>query len=139
MTRIEKTMRNWLLVTGAGYAAGALDIVARPRAAVVTLNSATANVAGGRRIAPEEPPGLYNSLAAAYMATIAALSLTASRDPSANRNLIPPLLVAKGASASALAYRYLRSRRPGFLAAAALDAALLGVTAGLYTNLDHSL
>jgi hypothetical protein len=131
MTRIEKILRGWLLLTGAGYAAGALDILARPRAAVATLNSL-----GGRRIAPEEPPGLHNSLAAAYMATIASLSLTASRDPSGNRNLIPPLLVAKGASSGALAYRYLRSRRPGFAAAAALDAALLGVTAGLYTNLD---
>lgn len=131
MSRTERLLRQWLLATGTGYAVGAVDFVARPRAAVASLNTV-----GGEPVAPEEPPGLYNALAFAYMSTIAALALAAAQDPRANRKLIVPLLVAKASSSSALLYRYLRSRRRGFAAGAALDALLFGVTAGLYASLD---
>ena len=80
---------------------------------------------------PDEEPGLYNALASAYMATIAALALTASRDPARNRNLIPPLLVAKATSSAGLLFRYFKTRRRGYALSAALDALLFGVTAGL--------
>jgi hypothetical protein len=129
MAEKDRALKRWLLVTGVGYAAGAIDFVLRPRAATGTLNQV-----GGQPIAPEEPPGLYNALAASYMATIAALALTAAEDPDANRNLIPPLLVAKAASSAALLYRYVRTRRRGFAGRAALDALLLGITGGLYAG-----
>jgi hypothetical protein len=85
----------------------------------------------------EEPPGMYNALASAYMATIAALSLSAAAEPAGRRALIPPLLVAKATSTGAFLHRFARTRRVGFALAAGLDALLLGVTAGLYAALDR--
>jgi hypothetical protein len=128
-------MRVWLLATGTIYALGAVDFIARPRAATSSLNS----FAGGpdNEIEPENPPGVYNSLAAAYMATIAALALTASKDPETQRALIPPLLVAKAGSSAALFYRYAQTRKTGFAVAAGLDAFLFGATAGLLAALDR--
>lgn len=130
MSAPERRLARWLTVTGVAYASGAVDFVARPKAATRSLSKA------GGDVLDDEEPGLYNALAAAYMATIAALALTAARDPDERRALIPPLLVAKAASSGALLYRYLRTRRRGFAVGAALDAALLGVTAGLYNALD---
>lgn len=130
MTASEKRLARWLAVTGAVYAAGAIDYTARPAAATRTLNQA-----GGSPL-PDEEPGLYNALASAYMATIAALALAASRDPAANRNLIAPLLVAKVSSSAGLLLRYFRTRRRGYALSAALDAFLFGVTAGLAASLD---
>jgi hypothetical protein len=127
----EKRLRAWLRGTGAIYALGAVDFVARPRAATTSLSHY-----GGDEIEPEEPPGLYNSLAAAYMATIAALALSAARDPDGRRALIPPLLIAKATSSSLMLYRFTKTRKRGFALGAALDAFLFGVTAGLYSNLD---
>ena len=127
----EKHLARWLTVTGAVYVAGAIDFVARPKAATRSLN-----MSGGAPLEDEEP-GLYHALASAYMATIAALALSAGRDPSARRALIPPLLVAKAASSGAMLYRYARTRRRGFAIGAALDAALLGITAGFYNALDR--
>ena len=112
------------------YALGAADYVARPRAAITSLNSL-----GGEPIEPESR-GLYNSLAGAYMATIAALALSAAGDPEDRAVLVPPLLVAKAASAGFLLVQYLETRRRGFAVAAGLDAVLFGVTAGLYSALD---
>jgi hypothetical protein len=126
----QRSLARWLTVTGVAYAAGALDFVARPSAATRSLSTA-----GGESLDDEEP-GLYNSLASAYMATIASLALTAARDPDERRMLIPPLLVAKAVSSGALLYRFVRTRKRGFAIGAALDAALLGVTAGLYNALD---
>ena len=131
MDRTEKRLGRWLAVTGAIYALGAVDFLARPGAAIKSLEQL-----GGDEMDPEEP-GLYNSLASAYMATIAALALGASRDPSARRELIPPLLVAKAGSASALLYRYLMTRKKGFAVGAGLDAVLFGITAGLYAALEE--
>ncbi|HVF53954.1 MAG TPA: hypothetical protein VNC78_10190 [Actinomycetota bacterium] len=130
MSKLEKLLKAWLLSTGLVYAAGALDFVVRPRAATASLN-----LAGGEPLEAESP-GLYNSLAGAYMATIAALALTAAGDPATRRNLLPPLMVGKAASSGALFYRYVRTQKRGFAAAAALDAAILGITAGLYQALD---
>ena len=127
----EKRLATWLTVTGAIYAAGALDFTARPRAATRSLNQA-----GGRPL-PDEEAGLYNALASAYMATIAALALVAARDPSEHRDLIAPLLVAKATSSAGFLLRYLKTRRRGLALAAALDAVLLGVTAGLSAGLDR--
>jgi hypothetical protein len=124
----EGNLRRWLTVTGAVYAAGCVDFLARPRAATRSLSKT-----GGAPLDDEEP-GLYSSLASAYMATIASLALTAGRDPDARRALIPPLLVAKATSSAAMLYRYARTRRRGFAAGAALDAALFGITAGLYSS-----
>lgn len=116
----------WLAVTGGAYALGAVDFLVRPRAATRSLSRS-----GGAPL-DDEPPGLYNSLATAYMATIAALALTAATAPEKRDALIPPLLVAKAASSGALLYRYVTTRRRGFAVGAALDAALLGATAGLH-------
>ena len=127
----EKQLARWLTVTGAVYAAGAVDFLARPRAATRSLN-----LSGGTPLDDEEP-GVYHALASAYMATIAALALSAGRDPVSRRALIPPLLVAKAASSGAMLYRYAHTRRRGFAIGAALDAALLGITAGLYNALDR--
>jgi hypothetical protein len=127
----ERHLARWLTTTGVVYAAGAADFLVRPRAATRSLS-----MSGGSQLDDEEP-GLYHSLACAYMATIAALALTAGRDPDAHRALIPPLLVAKATSSAAMLYRYARTRRRGFAVGAALDAALLGVTAGLYNALDR--
>lgn len=126
----ESRLARWLTVTGGVYALGSVDFVVRPRAATRSLN-----LSGGVALEDEEP-GLYNALASAYMATIAALALGAGRDPTGRRALVPPLLVAKAASSAALLYRYARTRRRGFAVGAALDAVLLGVTAGLYNALD---
>ena len=125
-------LRGWLLATGTVYALGAADFVVRPWAATRSLNRYSGN---GERI-EDEDPGFYNALAAAYMATIAALALGAGRDPQRNSAMIPPLIVAKAVSSSAFLYRYLVTRRRGYAAAAALDAALLGVTAGLYSGIE---
>lgn len=130
MSLTERRLSRWLTVTGAVYAAGAVDFIVRPWAAIKSLEKA-----GGHEMEPEEP-GVYHSLASAYMATIAALALTAARDPDEGRMLIPPLLVAKAGSASALLYRYLMTRNRGFALGAALDALLFGVTAGLYAALE---
>ena len=127
----ERRLAQWLTVTGVVYAAGSVDFIARPRAATRSLN-----MSGGARLDDEEP-GLYNALASAYMATIAALALGDGRDPAGKSALVPPLLVAKAASSGAMLYRYFRTRRRGFAIGAALDAALLGVTAGLYNALDR--
>ncbi|MEA2433599.1 MAG: hypothetical protein QOG54_1056 [Actinomycetota bacterium] len=127
----EARLRAWLRGTGAIYALGAVDFVARPKAATASLSHY-----GGDEIEPEEPPGLYNSLAAAYMATIAALALSAAQDPGERRALIPPLLVAKGVSSGLMLYRFTQTRKKGFALGAALDAFLFGVTAGLYSALD---
>ena len=130
MSTAEDRLSRWLTMTGVAYAAGAVDFVVRPQAATRSLSQA-----GGERLEDEEP-GLYHSLAVAYMATIAALALTAGRDVGARRALVPPLLVAKAASSCALLYRFVRTRRRGYAAGAALDAALFGITAGLYNALD---
>jgi hypothetical protein len=127
----ERRLARWLTVTGVVYAAGSVDFIARPRAATRSLN-----MSGGTPLEDEEP-GLYNALAGAYMATIAALALRAGRDPEGRRELVVPLLVAKAASSGAMLYRYARTRRRGFAVGAALDAVLLGVTAGLYNALDR--
>jgi hypothetical protein len=127
---IERRFKTWLWTTGGIYAVGAADFLVRPKAALRSLEQV-----GGEPL-EEEPPGLYNSLSSAYMATIAALSFRAARDPSERRDLIPPLLVAKAVSSGALLLRYFKTRNKGFAAASALDAFLLGVTAGFYANLD---
>lgn len=130
MSSQEKRLARWLALTGVIYAAGAVDFTVRPEAATRSLSGA-----GGPPL-PDEEPGVYNALASAYMATIAALALAASKDPSGRRELIPPLLVAKATSAGGFLYRYLKTRRPGYALGAAIDAALLGVTAGLFASLD---
>ena len=124
----ERRLARWLKVTGIAYATGAVDYLARPSAVTRTLSAV------GEPL-EDEPPGVYNSLAAAYMATIATLALTAAADPDERRGLIPPLLVAKATSSAALLLRYVRTRRTGFAVAAGIDAFLFGVTAGLYANI----
>jgi hypothetical protein len=128
--RLENRFKAWLRGTGAVYALGAVDYLVRPKAVGKSLEQL-----GGEPV-EEETPGLYNSLASAYMATIAALSLRAASDPSERRELIPPLLVAKAVSSGALLLRYFQTRHKGYAAASALDAFLFGVTAGFYANLD---
>ncbi len=125
MSPAERRLARWLATTGTVYALGAVDYTLRPTAATRALNQA-----GGSPL-PDEEPGLYNALASAYMATIATLALGAARDPAANGNLVPPLLVAKAASSAGLLLRYLKTRRRGYALSAALDALLFGVTAGL--------
>jgi hypothetical protein len=121
-----------LRVTGAAYVIGAVDFYARPWAATVSLNQA----AGGEPI-PHEQPGVYNALASAYMATIAALALTAARDPEEHRDLVPPLLVAKATSSAGLLVRYIQTKKRGYAVGAGVDAFLFGVTAGLYSGLKR--
>ena len=130
MKSSERRLARWLAATGVVYAAGAVDFTVRPRAATRSLSQV-----GGPPL-PDEEPGVYNALASAYMATIAALALSASQDPTGRRDLIPPLLVAKATSAGGFLYRYLKTKRPGYAVGAALDAGLLGVTAGLLASLD---
>jgi hypothetical protein len=130
MDRTQRRFARWLTLTGVIYALGAIDFTMRPKAATRSLSGA------GDPPMPDEEPGVYNALASAYMATISSLALSASRDPSGRRALIPPLLVAKATSSGGFLYRYLKTRRPGYAVGAALDAALLGVTAGLYNALD---
>ena len=126
MARSDRGLRGWLLATGAVYALGAADFLARPWSPTRSLNRY-----GGERI-EDEPGGFYNSLAGAYMATIAALALESARNPEARGDLIPPLLVAKAASSSAFLYRFAQTRRRGYAVAAGMDAFLFAVTAGLY-------
>lgn len=123
-------MRTWLASTGVIYALGGANFVARPWAATASLSKI-----GGDKM-EAEPAGFYNSLSAAYMATIAALALSASRDPQEKRALIPPLLVAKAVSSGVLGYRYLKTKKRGYAAGAALDAFLLVTTAALAAGLD---
>lgn len=130
MSTSERRFARWLTATGAAYAAGAVDFLVRPHASTRSLS-----LAGGEPLA-DEGTGLYHSLACAYMATIAALSLTAAQDPADRTDLIPPLLVAKAVSSGTLMYRFRQTGKRGFLAGAILDAVLLGVTAGLYSSLD---
>lgn len=130
MKGTERTLRGWLTVTGIVYALGAADFLVRPWAATASLSQM-----GGEKI-ETEAPGFYNSLASAYMATIAALSLSAARDPAEKRDLIPPLLVAKAVSSGTMLYRYFTTRKRGYAVGAALDAFLLGATAGLAASLD---
>lgn len=131
MSGAERRLRAWLLATGVAYGLGAIDFIARPRAAAVSLSGF------GERIEPEDPPGLFNALASAYMTTIAALSIGAAAAPGERRDLIPPLLVAKATSSATLLYRFERTRKLGFAVAAGLDALLFGVTAGLAAGLDR--
>ena len=130
MSGRDRTFRAWLIATGAVYALGAVDFIARPWAATASLSSA-----GGEKIETEEP-GLYNALASSYMATIAALSFSAARNPADKRDLIPPLLVAKAVSSATMMYRYFTTKKRGYAMGAALDAFLLGTTAGLAASLD---
>jgi hypothetical protein len=133
MARASSSLKGWLTLTGIAYAVGAIGFVLRPRDAVETLNAS-----GGEPVDHEGPPGLYNSLAGAYMATIAALALTAAGDPDERKALIPPLMVAKAASSSALLYRYAQTKKRGFAVGAAIDATILGITAGLYSAVTSS-
>ncbi len=89
MTTSQRRFARWLTATGAAYAAGAVDFLVRPHASTRSLS-----LAGGEPLADEDT-GVYHSLACAYMATIAALSLTAAQEPAERTELIPPLLVAK--------------------------------------------
>jgi hypothetical protein len=130
MKRSERRLKVWLLATGTIYALGAIDFLVRPWAATASLNQM-----GGEDM-ETEGSGLYNSLASAYMATIASLSFSAATDPDEKRDLIPPLLVAKAVSSGTMLYRYMATRKRGFAMGAALDAFLLGTTAGLYAALD---
>ncbi|MFN2593766.1 MAG: hypothetical protein ABR579_02615 [Actinomycetota bacterium] len=130
MSRSQRRFARWLTATGAVYAVGAVDFLVRPHASTRSLS-----MAGGEPLL-DESPGLYHSLACAYMATIAAISLTAAQDPADRTELIAPLMVAKAASSGLMMYRFRQTGKPGFLAGAILDAVLLGVTAGLYSNLD---
>ena len=127
---VERRFKVWLRSTGALYAAGALQYLVQPKAVGVSLGNM-----GDEPLPDSGPPGVYNSLASAYMATIAALSFSAATDPSDKKDLIPPLLVAKAFSSGALLNRYLRTRHRGYAFASALDALLLGVTAGFYASL----
>jgi hypothetical protein len=127
-----RLLKLWLATTGIVYAAGAIDFVLRPGAATQTLGAAA-----NERLDDEEP-GLYNALASAYMATIASLALAASKDPEGRSELIPPLMVAKAVSSSALLFRYQMTRRKGYAYGAALDASILGITAGLYSRLKNT-
>ena len=129
MSRRERRFSWWLRGTGILYVLGGADFIARPWAATASLNKA-----GGPPIQTEKA-GLYHALATAYMATIAALALSAAKDPGERRDLIPPLLVAKAASAGLLLYRYRATGSRGFALGAGLDAGLLGVTAALYRSL----
>ncbi|HEY7875919.1 MAG TPA: hypothetical protein VIG64_12450, partial [Actinomycetota bacterium] len=52
----EKRLARWLTTTGVVYAAGAVDFLARPKAATRSLN-----MSGGTPLEDEEP-GLYHSL-----------------------------------------------------------------------------
>ena len=131
MATAERQLRGWLKLTGFLYAAGAVDYVVRPAGALEALGRA-----GGEALEPEGH-GLYNSLAGAYMATIAALALGASTDPVERRELIPPLLVGKAASTAALLFMYAKTKRRGYAVGAGLDAFLFGVTAGLTAALDQ--
>ena len=108
-SRSERRLGAWLMVTGAIYAAGAIDFLVRPWAATRSLNSYARSAEVGERL-EDEVPGFFNALAAAYMATIAALALEAGRDPQAKTDLVPPLLVAKAVSSSAFLYRYVSTR-----------------------------
>ena len=130
MSSTEVRLSRWLVFTGAAYALGAAALVLRSRGADGFLDAE-------RESPADDEPGVSTSLATAYMATIAALSLSASSDPDSKRELIPPLLVAKAVSSGALFYRFVQTRKRGFAAGAALDAALFGVTAGLYSSLDR--
>ena len=130
MDRSERRLARWLTGTGILYALGAVDFVARPWAATASLSRL-----GGDKM-ESEPAGFYNGLACAYMATIAALALSAGRAPTEKRALIPPLLVAKAASSGVMLARYLSTQKRGYAAGAAIDAFLLGATAGLYASLD---
>jgi hypothetical protein len=124
--KADRRLAGWLRFSGALYALGGTGFLARPHDAVEAL---------GRVGEPldEEPAGLYSSLSTAYMATITALAFAAaSSDDEGRAKLIPPLLVAKATSSSALLVQFFRTRRAGFAAGAALDALLLGVTAGLH-------
>ena len=136
-SRSERRLGAWLMVTGAVYAAGAVDFLVRPWAATRSLNSYARSTDVGDRL-EDEVPGFFNALAAAYMATIAALALEASRDPQTKADLVPPLLVAKAVSSSAFLYRYVSTRQRGYALAALLDAVLFGVTAGLYSALEDA-
>jgi hypothetical protein len=131
MSRAERRLSRWLMVTGATYLLGAVDFYVRPWASTITLNQA-----GGEPI-DHEPPGVYNSLASAYMATIATLALTAAKDPHEHAGLVPPLLVAKATSSAGMLVRYLQTGKRGFAVGAGVDAALFAVTAGLYKNLKR--
>ena len=128
MRPTERKMSRWLRATGVLYGLGAVDFLARPAASTEALGRAA-----GQPLEREEP-GLYHSLASAYMATIAALALSASMEPRERSALVPPLLVAKAASSGALLYRYSATKKKGYAVGAALDAVLLGVTAGLYAS-----
>ena len=130
MSGRQRTFRAWLLTTGTIYALGAVDFLARPWAATASLSTV-----GGDKIDTEDA-GLYNALAASYMATIAALSFSAARSPEDKRDLIPPLLVAKAVSSATMMYRYFSTKKRGYAMGAALDAFLLGTTAGLAASLD---
>ena len=130
MANAERLLRRWLKVTGLIYAAGAVDYVVKPEGALEALGKA-----GGEPLEPEGH-GLYNSLAGAYMATIASLALSASSDPVERRQLIPPLLVGKAASAAGLLFMYTKTRKKGYAIGAGLDAFLFGVTAGLTAALE---
>ena len=126
-----RRLSGWLRFTGALYALGGVGFFTRPTDATQALSRV------GEPLDPE-PPGLYNSLATAYMATITALAFEAAGSEDARDDLIPPLLVAKATSSGALVYRYVRTRRMGFAVGAALDALLLGVTAGLHAAAKDS-
>lgn len=130
-TSAHRRLTGWLRFTGALYALGGVGFFARPRDATEALSRV------GEPLDPE-PAGLYNSLATAYMATITALAFGAAGSEEARDHLVPPLLVAKATSSGALLYRYVRTRRAGFAAGAALDALLLGVTAGLHSAAKDS-
>ena len=125
--KAQRRLGGWLRFTGALYALGGIGFLTRPQDAVDAL---------GRIGEPldDEAPGLYTSLSTAYMATITALALAAAAaDDDGRDQLIPPLLVAKATSSSALLLRFVKTRRLGYAAGAALDALILGITAGLHT------
>lgn len=125
----DEKLRRFLAASAIGYGIAGLNLLLRRKGFEADMK----RIDGKRK-----PPDIWPALGVAYMATIAALAWTASRDRQRAAELVKALLVAKATSSALFANQFLRTRRRSFLLATAVDGGILAATFWLSSRAGHT-
>lgn len=129
MTPDDEKLRRFLAASAVGYGIAGLNLLIRRKSFEADMK----RIDGKRR-----PPDIWPALGVAYMATIAAVAWSASRDRQRAGELVKPLLVAKASTSALFANQFLRTRRRSFLLATLVDGAILAITLWLSSRAGHT-
>jgi hypothetical protein len=125
----DEKLRRFLATSAIGYAVAGLNLLVRRK----SFESDMKRIDGKRK-----PPDIWPALGVAYMATIAAVAWSASRDRQRAAELVKPLLVAKATTTALFANQFLRTRRRSFLLATIVDGGILAATLWLSSRAGHT-